>query len=904
MKKTKLVLIDSNALVHRAFHAIPGLKNSKGEILNAVYGFSLIFLNMIKELKPTHIIATFDIKKETFRHKKLESYKAKRLKQPDELYNQIPKIKEVLAAFEVPILEKEGYEADDIIATLVQKFKNQIDEIIIVTGDLDALSLASENVKIFTMKQGLTKTEIYDQSRVFERYGFKPENLKEYKGLRGDASDNIPGVRGIGEKTGKDLIAKYQNLETIYKNLDKISPRIKKLLNEQKEQAFLSREVGELDSNVPIKITLAEAIFEITNRQKIVDVFQEYEFKSLLSKIPQKEIKNHDLFSSSQESVPSHQNKYKLIKTEKDFKELILNLNQAKEIAYDVETKTLDMVTGELIGVSFCWKENKAAYLPWSISKNQFQEIKKILENPKIKKIGHNLKYDWAIMKKEGINVKPLYFDTMIASYLSNTQTRIHNLDQVAFVELGYESQSIEELIGKGKEQINLDQVEIEKVGQYSAEDADISFKIYKKLAPKIKSENLKELFYNIEMPLVKILGQMEILGIKLDQKFLKNLNSKITKKINLLKSKIHHIAGKDLNINSTQQLRKVLFEKLQIDTSEIKRTKTGYSTAASELEKMRGKHKIIDLICQYRELTKLKNTYLDALPKLINPKTKRIHTSFNQTITTSGRLSSSDPNLQNIPIKTDLGNEIRKAFIADKNSLILSADYSQIELRLAAHFSKDEKMIQAFKNNEDIHSTTASEIFSKSITKITKKERRIAKTVNFGILYGISAYGLSQSLRISREEASQIIDIYFLKFPRIKTYCDSIIEQARNDNYISTLFNHKRYLPEINSGMVNMKNAAERMAINHPIQGTASEIVKLAMIKIDQENLANSKESKLLLQVHDELVFEIKKNKINDLAPKIKKAMESFQKFKVPLVVDLEIGKNWGNLKKIKTNG
>jgi DNA polymerase-1 len=649
------------------------------------------------------------------------------------------------------------------------------------------------------------------------------------------------------------------------------------------------------------------------------------------------------LFSSpiskdrKQEKTPNHENKYKLIKNQKEFDELIKNLSRPKVdqpmaekvIAFDVETDSLDMITGNLIGISFAWKENQAAYVPWEFvypadchselvsesqklrrSRNKFgmtqllakndnyKKLKSILENPKIKKVGHNIKYDYSVLFRYGIEVQNLYFDTMIASYLINTQSRAHGLDQVAFMELGYETQSIEDLIGKGKDQKSLADVDLEKLAQYSSEDSDVAYRLYKSFEPKIKAEKLDELFYKIEMPLIKILSHMELNGIELDTKYLINLNKKVSQEIEGLKKKIYQLGKSEFNINSTQQLRKVLFDDLKISIKEIKKTKTGFSTAAAELEKLKGTHKIIDLICQYRELTKIKNTYLDALPKLVNLKTKRIHTSYNQTVTTSGRLSSSDPNLQNIPIRTDLGEKIRQAFVAKKGNKILALDYSQIELRVAAHFSNDEKMIKAFKNDQDIHLATAAIIFNKKTSEISKRERRIAKTVNFGILYGISAYGLAQQLQIKREEAQNLIDKYFKSFEKIKKYCQEIVESAKKESMVKTMFGHIRFLPEINSSQFNIKNTAERMAINHPIQGTAAEIMKLAMIKIEKAGLTDSKNCKMLLQVHDELVFEVKNDQVEKSALEIKKVMENIIKLVVPLKVDVEVGDDWRELK------
>lgn len=625
--KSRLVLIDSNAIVHRAYHAIPALSNKKGELLNAVYGFSLIFLNMLREIKPTHMVAAFDVKGPTIRHEKFKEYKAKRIKKPEEFHEQFPKVKEVLSAFNIPILEKQGYEADDIIATICKKAEGLVDEIIIVTGDMDALALVNTpvspsrkraEVKVWAMKQGLTKYEEYDEKKAIQRYGFDPKLLSQYKGLRGDSSDNIPGVAGIGEKSATDLIIKYGTLENIYKNLDEIPERYGKLLSQQKDFAYLSRELGEMVDNVPILFDLEKARFKIENRQNIVDIFQKYEFKSLMAKIPKtsgKEVLSlfGSSFAKTSEDKPSHKNKYQLISSSKDLKVLISKLSKSKNFAYDIETDCLDMITGKLLGISFCWEKGKAAYVDLSqkdqkINHSFLKLLKPVLENPKIGKIGHNLKYDWSVLYRYGVDVNPIGFDTMIASYLLNTQSRSHSLDNTAFVELGYEMQPIEDLIGKGKDQKKCDEVPVEKLAQYSAEDADITYQLFEKYAPRIEKEKLTKLFDEIEMPLVKILGKMELSGVKLDESVLRGLNTDVSAQITNLKSKIYSHAGEQFNINSTQQLRKILFYDLKISTEGIKKTKTGHSTAASELEKLKGAHVIIDLIHQYRELSKIKN--------------------------------------------------------------------------------------------------------------------------------------------------------------------------------------------------------------------------------------------------------------------------------------------------------
>jgi len=927
-KRKKLVLVDANAIVHRAYHALPPLSTKKGELVNAVYGFSMILLNMIKELKPHYIATCFDLEKPTFRHKEFAEYKAKRVKAPDELYNQIPRIKEVLQALNIPIFELVGFEADDLIGALARQAVKQRDvEIIIVTGDLDTLQLVDENTKVYTMRRGLTDTMIYDLGQVRERFGFEPRLLTDYKGLRGDPSDNIPGVPGVGEKTAGDLIKKYGSIKEIYANLDQLPEKQQKNLTEFKEQAIFSKKLATIAIDMPIKLDLAACHVADYDRTKVAALFQELGFKSLLSKLPQSisTTEQTGLFEGKAKTREI-EGDYQIVKDEKALRKLARDLEKSNGFVFDCET---DYLNGNLIGISFCWQEKIAFYVPIEnqkskinpsttlridgersrtiknqnekeknkINKKDFMRlIKPILESPKIPKYGHNLKYDYQILWREGIEVGPLTFDTMIASYLLTPQTRAHNLDNIAFVELGYEKIPLEELIGV-KKLDNLADAPLDKVAQYSCEDADITYRLVKYFAPQIKKEGLGVLFNEIEMPLVPILARMEEEGIKLDCQYLKKLSKKINQKIKNLQIKIYQMAGYKFNISSTQQLRKVLFDDLKISVDGIKRTKTGHSTAASELSKMRGDHKIINEVMGYRELTKLKNTYIDALPKLVDKKS-RLHTSFNQTITATGRLSSSDPNLQNIPTRTDLGQAIRQAFVAGYGQKLISADYSQIELRIVAHLAHDKKMIQAFLDGEDIHSATAAEVYGVEENKITPKMRRVAKTVNFGVIYGMSPYGLSQSLGISREEAKNFIDKYFLIYQGVKKYTEEIVDVGKATGYVETLFGRKRYLPEINSGLFAVRNSAERMAINMPVQGTAADIMKKAMINV-KSKIKNQK-SKLLLQVHDELVFEAPEKDVKKIAKEIKEIMEAVFKLSVSLEVEVKAGRNWQEMEKI----
>ncbi|PIS43095.1 MAG: DNA polymerase I [Candidatus Kerfeldbacteria bacterium CG08_land_8_20_14_0_20_40_16] len=920
VKQRKFVIIDGNALIHRAFHALPPLSTKEGKLVNAVYGFTTIFLRVLKELKPEYVAVTFDRKAPTFRHEEYKDYKATRVKQPDELYEQIPIIKDLVEAFRVPIFEKDGFEADDLIGTISHQKELRDLKTIIVTGDLDTLQLVDDNTEIYTLKRGIADTIVYDEKSVKEKYdGLGPEQMIDLKALKGDASDNIPGVKGIGEKGAVSLLKTFGTLDKIYQSLNKkdklskkISERNKKLLLEHKKDALLSKRLATIVNDVPIKFDLEKCKSGKYDRQKVVEILQSLEFKSLLNKLPEDSTQEKiDLFQPSAKDKKNKTGKehhdYQLIDDPKKFSQFIAKLKKEPAFALDTETNSLDPIVAELIGISFAWEKGKAYFV---LAQGSFlKELRPILEDEKIAKYGHNIKYDLAVLRKKGINLQGIAFDTMIASYLLNPGSRQHNLDNVVFSELGHEMIPIEALIGeKGKKQKSMNQVPIEKVSYYSCEDADYTNRLVKPLTKQLEEKVNLGLLEKIEIPLIPVLAEMEINGVKIDPQFLNSKSQDFAKEIQGIEKKIYKLAGEKFNINSPLQLKEILFEKLKIPTDDIKKIKTGFSTAAGELEKMRGKHQIIDLVSEYREYTKLKSTYLDALPKLISPQTGRVHTSFNQTITATGRLSSSDPNLQNIPIRTAVGREIRKAFVAEKSYELLSIDYSQIELRIVASLASDQKMISIFEAGEDIHKSTAAEINEVPLDKVTKEMRYAAKEVNFGVLYGMGVYGLAWRTQIERGKAKEFIDKYFSAFKGVKEYIDQTKALAQSMGYVETLFGRRRYLPEINSGVAQIRNAAERMAINMPIQGTAADLIKLAMISVQKElaQLKGNEEgrvAKMILQVHDELVFEVQSDKIKLLARKIKEIMETVYKLKVPIEAEAKTGKNWGELKPVKFN-
>lgn len=905
------MIIDGNALIHRSFHALPPtLTTKKGELVNAVYGFTSILLKVLKDLKPEYLVATFDLAGPTFRAKMYKEYKATRVKADQSLYDQIPRVKEVVKAFNIPIFEKEGFEADDMIGTIVKKLEISNSEIenIIVTGDLDTLQLVSKNTKVYTMRKGVSEEMIYDERAVKQRYGFGPEQMVDYKALRGDPSDNIPGVSGIGEKTAGDLIKEYGSLEKVYKNLEKIKERHQKLLKEQTKEAFLSKELATIKKDVPISFDLGEALVRNYERGKVVELFQELGFKSLLNKLPDS---GANLFQGKMELGPGEKEnerketvkdlglEYKLIKEESELIELIKELKKQKEFCLDTETTGLNPFFCELLGISFSFEENRAFFISLVKLPEALGKLKPILEDEKILKYGHNLKYDYAVLKQNGIEVKPLWFDSMIAAYLINPGIRQYNLDSLVFSELGYEMQPMTELIGKkGKGQIPVEKIPVEKLSWYSGEDADFTFKLAKKFDPELDQKNLDKLFHEMEMPLVKVLANMEEAGVKIDSNFLKKMNKEVSAEIKKLEKKIYKLGQGEFNINSPLQLKEVLFERLKVSTEGIGRTKTGLSTAAAQLEKMKGRHPIIDLISEYRELAKLKSTYLEALPKLVNPKTGRVHTSYNQTVAATGRLSSSDPNLQNIPVRTELGAKIRQAFGPEKGFKILTADYSQIELRIVASLAEDSEMIKSFQKGEDIHARTAAIINEVSLDKVTPKMRYAAKATNFGIIYGLGIHGLARNAEISLEKARDFIEKYFLLYQGVADFLETSKDQAYEEGYNETLFGRRRYYPEIQSGNMGLRAAAERAAINHPVQGTAADLIKLAMIKIHNELPKISPKSRMIMQVHDELVFEVPEKEIDKVSKFVKDIMENIHKLKVPIKVEVSSGRNWGECK------
>ena len=890
MDTKKLFLIDGNAFCYRAYYGIRSLSNSKGMPTNAVYGFATMLNKLIKEENPDYLGIAFDMKGPTFRHRKHKEYKITRKPMPDDLQTQIPVIKELVGAYNIPAFEMKGYEADDVIATIAKEAEDNNIDTYIVTGDKDMLQLVGKHTMVYNTKKD---KYIYDIDKVKERFGVGPESITDIMALMGDQSDNYKGVPGIGEVAACQLIKEFGNIDNLYKDLQKVERESwRKILEKHEEDARMSKELATLDKDVPLEVDFEKLKVGSPHIDKLINLFKELEFRGLL-----KEIMPQDEWESD----------YTTIKNKKEFDELVDKLKTLKEFAFDFETTGPNPMTAEPVGVSFCWQEKQAHYVPLKhISESVIDckyalgKLKKIFENPEIKKIGQNIKYEKLILLNCGINLLGIAFDTMVASYLINPSKINHSLSDMAFEHLNHKMTPITELIGKGKKAITMDQVDIERVSRYCSEDSDATFRLKLILEKKLSEHGLDDLFNNIEMPLVDVLSIIEFKGVAIDVDLLKKMSGEMDI---LLKSRvkdIYEISGAEFNINSPKQLSEVLFGKLNLPV--IKRTKTGISTDEEVLKKLASMHALPASILEYRELAKLKTTYIDNLPGLINNKTNRLHTSFNQTITATGRLSSSQPNLQNIPIKREAGRKVRQAFIPESDGhILLSSDYSQIELRILAHLSKDDKLIEAFKKDRDIHTYTASLINDVEEDKVTKDMRARAKTVNFGIVYGMSAYGLSKSLQIAQDVAQQFIDAYFERYPGVKLFMEDTIKSTRELGYVTTLMKRKRFIPDITSDNVRMRQFAERTAINTPIQGSAADMIKRAMIDIQDEFKKKKLASSMVLQVHDELVFDVLKEELKKVKSIVKERMERVMELEIPIKTNMAIGKNWLNLKEME---
>ncbi len=885
-----IFLIDGSAFLYRAFHAIRSLSTSGGHPTNATFGFTRILLKLLKEKQPEYAAVFFDVKGPTFRHKMYEDYKANRPPMPEELAVQIPDIKAVTEALNIPIIQKLGYEADDLVGTYARLAQEEGFSVVMVTGDKDFTQLITDTCVLWDPM----KDTVLDRATVKADMDIEPEQFIDVLGLAGDTADNIPGVKGVGPKTAIKLVAEYGSIKQIYENLDQLSSK-KKLyesLSASKDIVMLSRDLATIDQAVEVKDNIQDMKLTGFDTHKAFELFQSLEFKNLATEFAEKADKTKKI--------------YKLITKVSELEKLAKVLENKGLFAVDTETTSKNPMEADLVGISFSYMDDAGFYIPVAHtntgdleqpSKEEILRIfKPMLENPDIHKVGQNIKYDLIVLARYGINLQGVVFDTMIASHLLNPGTRGHSLDRIAMNLFGYKMVSYEEVAGKGKTQIGFEEVPVDLAADYAAEDADITFMAYKVFEKELKDQDLTKLMDTIEVPLVTVLAKMEMAGIKVDAAELFRMSQEFESELVELEKGIYDLAGEKFNINSPQQLGEILFEKLKLTPTKKTQKKTGYSTDVQVLTKLAEDHELPKLLLRFRTLGKLKSTYVDALSSLVHEETGRIHTSFNQTITVTGRLSSSNPNLQNIPIRKPEGKKIRRAFIPKDGCTLVSADYSQIELRLLAHCAEDEILIDAFQNDEDIHTRTALEVFQVLPGLVTAELRSQAKAINFGIVYGMSAFRLSNELGISRKMAGSYIDNYFKRYAGVKAFIDTTIEETKKTCTVSTLFGRKRRLDDIRSSNANLRNFAQRAAINTPIQGSAADLIKLAMIKMQAAIEKADMASRMLLSVHDEIIFEAPEQEREDLVNLARDIMENVFPLKVPLKVNFGFGNNWAN--------
>lgn len=920
-----LVLVDGSSYLYRAFHAFPPLTNSAGEPTGAMYGVLNMLKSLISQVQPSHIAVVFDAKGKTFRDEMFEQYKSHRPPMPDDLRKQIQPLHDIIRALGIPLLVIEGVEADDVIGTLAVAASKANQKVLISTGDKDMAQLVDDNIMLInTMNNTLL-----DREAVIEKYGIPPELIIDYLALMGDSADNIPGVAGVGEKTALGLLQGIGSMAEIYANLDKVAELpirgAKKLgdkLLAEKEMADLSYRLATIKTDVALDITPEQLTLGASNNDQLTEYFGRYEFKRWLNEVmngadsitnnnEQPTKINHYQATpalaqdNSEEALPAIQidrSRYETLLTEADLNRWVEKLKQAKLFALDTETDNLDYMAANLVGISFALENGEAAYLPLQLDylgapktlekTTALTLLKPVLENPAIQKVGQNFKYDLTIFARNGIDVQGVAFDTMLESYVLNSTGR-HNMDDLAKRYLGHQTISFEEIAGKGKNQLTFNQIPLGKAAEYAAEDADVTMKLQQVLWEKLSKEpTLEKLFKEMELPLLGVLSRMERRGVLIDSDALFLQSNEIANRLSELEEQAYVLAGQPFNLASTKQLQEILFDKLGLPV--IQKTPKGApSTNEEVLEELAFSHELPKVLVEHRGLSKLKSTYTDKLPQMVNPQTGRVHTSYHQAVTATGRLSSSDPNLQNIPIRNEEGRRIRQAFIAREGFTVVAADYSQIELRIMAHLSQDQGLINAFTQGKDIHRSTAAEIFGMALDEVTSEQRRNAKAINFGLIYGMSAFGLSRQLGIGRADAQSYMDLYFKRYPGVQTFMHDIREKAKAQGYVETLFGRRLYLPDINSSNGMRRKAAERVAINAPMQGTAADIIKRAMIQLDQK-LQNDPDIAMIMQVHDELVFEVRSEKVAFYSELIKTQMESAADLVVPLIVDVGQGTNW----------
>jgi DNA polymerase-1 len=927
-EKRTLVLIDGHALAYRAYFALAstGFQTRSGEPTHAVYGFALMLLAVWEEHQPDYLAVAFDVG-ETFRHRQYADYKATREKMPDDLGRQLGRIEQVVHTLNIPVFTAQNYEADDVLGALASQASRQAVETIIVTGDRDAFQLVGPYVKVLIAGRSFAERELYNEARVEERYGLPPAKLVDLKGLVGDTSDNIPGVKGIGEKGGVKLIQQYGSLEGVYGHLDELPKGQRASLEAGRDMAFLSRALSRIVIDVPgVKLDLEACRTRDFDRDEVLRLFRELEFRSLYNRIPGGPLAASpaaggavqlSMFEAAAETKPSGPpspppqpggatqapagqaptsgtTDYQIVTTPEALAALASRLRAAGRFTFDVETTSTDAVTADLVGLAITDAPGRGYYIPVAHLQSMISNLQPVFADEALPKVAHNAKYDVTVLAQHGLETRGPLFDTMIAAWLINPSGS-HGLKHLAWTRLEVEMTEITELIGSGKKQITMAQVPVEHVAAYSCADVDMTTRLVPGLTEELQARGLWKLFNDVEMPLVPVLTDMERTGIRLDTAVLHEMAERLDERLRAIEREIQDLVGYNFNVNSTQQLSQALFIKLALPTTGLKKTESGhYSTAADTLEGLRGRHPVIDLILEQRELAKLKSTYVDALPQLVNPRSGRIHTSFNQTGSVTGRVSSSNPNLQNIPVRGELGREVRRAFVADAGGKLVAADYSQVELRVMAHIAHDPGLLGAFERGEDIHAATAAAVLGIPLSQVTKSQRDVAKRVNFGLSYGQSAFGLAQQTGMSQQEAGEFIKTYFEKYPGVRQYIERTKRQAAEQGYVETLLGRRRYFPGLAQMRGPERGRAEREAINMPIQGTAADIIKIAMIRLHRALREKGLSARMLLQVHDELVLEAPDAEVAAVIPLVREVMSSAFELAAPLKVDVEVGQNW----------
>ncbi len=907
-----IVLIDGHALVFRAFHALPTFTSPKGELVNAVYGFASMLFKACRELKPRYVAATFDTSSQTFRRASYEAYKATRGPQPEGLGPQFGHVYRLLEAMNIPVFKLEGYEADDLLGTLSRQAAEKALDVVILTGDMDALQLVGPRVRVLTSRRGFSDTVLYDEQAVRERYGLEPGQLNDFRALRGDASDNIPGVPGIGDKTAAKLLQTHGTVERLFEHLDEVPARQRELLESFHDQVMLAKDLATIVCDLPVTLDVERAELRDFERQQLLALFHELGFRTLLDEIQrsigdggEQDGKRSNQLALFGEEQPGGKDEAPpdgaIVRDTAGLEAALARIRETGRLALNVQTTGLAAMRADVVGLGLAASASEAYYVPvghaegdqlaWDTVRSALGTL---LADASIRKLAHNAKFHHLVLGRNGIDVAGLEFDTMLAAYLLESSQRALALRDLAWSKLQLELPAGSTLLGSGRSATTMDRLPIEQVGAFAIGEAAAVHRLVPILDSELRDGGVDHLFREVELPLVPVLALMERNGVKIDVAYLTALSGELAARLGEIETRIFQDVGHRFNINSTQQLSQVLYEELKLPRS--KRTRTGQaSTGADVLEELRGAHPVVELVLEHRQLQKLKSTYVDALPLLVNPDTGRVHTTFNQIGAATGRISSADPNVQNIPIRTDLGKRVRRAFITgSRDTCLVSADYSQIELRVLAHATQDPTLLEAFAGGQDIHAATAAEVMDVGIDQVTADMRRVAKVVNFGVLYGMSEYGLSQQIGLPPEQAGSFIRRYFEQFATVKAYQDSVLRQAEQHGFVTTLLGRRRYIPELKSPVYAVRSAGQRMAINHPIQGTASDIVKIAMVRVQRLLEEWGMRSLMMLQVHDELLFESPRDEVDALAPTLCEIMEAAMQLDAPLKVDLKIGDNW----------